>query len=180
MRISFNAPFTLVFTVLATIVYLIFVQNNLYSEIFILQGRAKIDDWQWYAGTIFYTLGHADFNHLAGNFMFILLLGPIVENHYGTKKLILMVLITAFLTSVIHVFFWNHNIIGASGIVFMLIILSALIPSKGKEIPLTFILIILLYIGKEILESFSQDNISHFAHISGGILGALLGVKAKI
>ena len=180
MKISFNAPFTLTFTILATLIYFLFIEHNIFSDIFILQGRVKIDDWHWYAGTLFYTLGHADFNHLVGNFMFILLLGPIVENHYGTRKLILMVIITAILTSVIHVLFWDHNIIGASGIVFMLIILSALIPSRGKEIPLTFVLIIILYIGKEILGSFSHDNISHFAHISGGILGALLGFKAKI
>ena len=111
--------------------------------------------------------------------MFILLLGPIVENHYGSKKLLKMSIITALLTSLIHVVFWDHNIIGASGIVFMLIILAAFIPSKNKEIPLTFILIIILFLGKEILGSFSNDNISHFAHISGGIFGAMLGYKSK-
>ena len=179
MKISYNAPFTLLFALLAGVSFFLFLNNNLYSDLFVLQGKTNFDDWHWYAGTLFYTLGHADFNHLAGNFMFILLLGPIVENHYGSKKLLKMSIITALLTSLIHVVFWDHNIIGASGIVFMLIILAAFIPSKNKEIPLTFILIIILFLGKEILGSFSNDNISHFAHISGGIFGAMLGYKSK-
>ena len=168
MKLTFNAPFTIVYTFVSCFVFFILLENDLFENAFFLNG-----------GTLGYIAGHANFNHLAGNFMFILLLGPIVENHYGSKKLTLMVLLTALLTSAIHIVFWDHRIIGASGIVFMLIILAALIPSKGKEIPFTFLIIIFLYIGKEIIGSFADDSVSHFAHITGGILGGIWGYKLK-
>ena len=142
MKLTFNAPFTIVYTFVSCFVFFILLENDLFENAFFLNGVTNFNNWQWYAGTLGYIAGHANFNHLAGNFMFILLLGPIVENHYGSKKLTLMVLLTALLTSVIHIVFWDHRIIGASGIVFMLIILASLIPSKGKEIPVTFLIII--------------------------------------
>ena len=179
MKLTFNAPFTIVYTFVSCFVFFILLENDLFENAFFLNGVTNFNNWEWYAGTLGYIAGHANFNHLAGNFMFILLLGPIVENHYGSKKLTLMVLLTALLTSVIHIIFWDHRIIGASGIVFMLIILAALIPSKGKEIPLTFLIIICLYIGKEIIGSFADDSVSQFAHITGGILGGIWGYKLK-
>ena len=92
-----------------------------------------------------------------------------------TKKLILISFITIIVTAIIHILFFDHRLLGASGVVFMLIILSSLIPSKGKEIPLTFILIVLLFLGEEIYEAFRPSNVSRFAHITGGILGAVFG-----
>jgi uncharacterized membrane protein YdcZ (DUF606 family) len=46
--------------------------------------------------------------------------------------------------------------------------------SKG-EIPLTFILVLILYLGRELFNSFSSNNVSEFAHIAGGFCGSLFG-----
>ena len=65
---------------------------------------------------------------------------------------------------------------GASGIVFMFILLSSISNAKAKEIPLTFILIACLYVGKEIITAATAtDNVSHFAHIIGGVCGGVFG-----
>ena len=42
--------------------------------------------------------------------------------------------------------------------------------------PISFLLILVLYLGNEVLNSFnSADGISHFAHIIGGACGSLFG-----
>jgi uncharacterized membrane protein YdcZ (DUF606 family) len=64
---------------------------------------------------------------------------------------------------------------GASGVVFMMILLASFTNFSEGEIPLTFILILILYIGREVFNSFRQDNISEFAHIIGGLCGSLFG-----
>ena len=110
-----------------------------------------------------------------GNLAFILLLGPIVESTYGSKHLIIMILTTALLTGIIHISFSNAGLLGASGVVFMLILLVSLINLKNREIPLTFILILIVYMGKEILGTFSDDNVAHSTHIVGGLVGAFFG-----
>ena len=103
------------------------------------------------------------------------MLGPILEEKYGTKLLTLMTLFTAFVTGLLNVLLFDSGIIGASGIVFMFIVLSSVVNMKQKEIPLTFIFIVLIYVGGEVINSFNADNICQFAHIIGGIIGGGLG-----
>ncbi len=55
----------------------------------------------------------------------------------------------------------------------MYIVLASLIDSSGKEIPLTFILVAILFLGQEIVGSFKEDTISQVAHICGGIMGVV-------
>ena len=60
--------------------------------------------------------------------------------------------------------------------VFAFILLSSVTSFKEGEIPLTFILVAVIYLGQQIFEGiFAQDNISNMAHIIGGIVGAVMG-----
>ncbi|MBL4652016.1 MAG: rhomboid family intramembrane serine protease [Flavobacteriales bacterium] len=122
-----------------------------------------------------YIFCHANFDHLLGNFFYLLMLGPILEEKYGAKNLALMTVITAVSTGLLNALLFNSGIIGASGIVFMFIILSSIVNMRAKEVPLTFIFIVVIYLGKEIYNSFSIDNISQFGHIFGGLCGGALG-----
>ncbi|MGB0984334.1 MAG: rhomboid family intramembrane serine protease, partial [Saprospiraceae bacterium] len=123
-----------------------------------------------------YIFGHADEAHLLGNLTFILLLGPIVEEKYGGASLSLMIVVTAIVTALVHIFlFPTTGLLGASGIVFMLIILVSFTNVHRGQIPVTFLLVAVLFIGKEIMESIEADNISQLAHIIGGICGGIFG-----
>jgi membrane associated rhomboid family serine protease len=114
-----------------------------------------------------------------GNMTFILLLGPIVEERYGSKKTLGMILITALVTALMNLFFFNTGLIGASGIVFMLIVLVSFTNVKSGQIPVTFILVAVLFVGKELLNSMWADNVSQFAHIMGGACGGIFGFLGK-
>ena len=105
----------------------------------------------------------------------LLMLGPILEEKFGSKLLALMTVITAVATGLVNALVFDSGIIGASGIVFMFIVLASIVNMKSKEVPLTFIFIVLIYIGGEIVNSFNNDNISQFGHIFGGICGGGLG-----
>jgi membrane associated rhomboid family serine protease len=130
-------------------------------------------------GIFSHIFGHISIEHLLGNLTFILLLGPIVEEKYGSRNLMTMIIITAFVTGMLNVLLFNTGLIGASGIVFMLILLVSFTNVNRGEIPLSFIFIAILFIGKEILQSFSNDQISQFAHIIGGVCGSVFGFKAR-
>lgn len=121
-------------------------------------------------------LGHKDFNHFKNNFLYILLIGPMIEEKYGSINLLKMILITAFITGVLNFIFSNKRILGASGIAFMLILLSSLVNIESGKIPITFILIFIFYIVSEIRDGlFKKDNISHFSHLIGAICGFVYG-----
>jgi len=106
-----------------------------------------------------------------------LLLGPILEEKYGSQRLLIFILITAFTTAVINTLFFSTGLLGASGIVFLFILLASFTTFKSGEIPLTFILVFLIFMGQEAFGSLRQDNISQFAHILGGIIGSVFGFK---
>lgn len=66
--------------------------------------------------------------------------------------------------------------LGASGVVFALILLSSITSMKNGSIPITFILVAVIYIGQQVYQGiFVRDNVANLSHIIGGIIGAWLG-----
>ncbi len=175
MRIRYNAPVILTFTLLATAVLVINqVDGGFTARYFVaypgFHGR-PIDFLRLFS----HVLGHRDWIHLMSNFSFILLIGPVLEEKYRSGPLFLMMVVTALVTGVLNLVFFSTGLMGASGIVFMLILLSSFTNIRTGEIPLTFILIVVLFLAKEFIDALSQDNVSQFAHVIGGICGSLFG-----
>ena len=122
-------------------------------------------------------LAHQNFSHLANNFLLILAVGPMVEEKYGSKNTAVMFLFTAAVTGAIHLLLYRSTmLIGASALVFKLILLASFTNIREGKLPLTVLLVGLLYIGTEtVLGLYTVDNISHLSHIAGGICGAGFG-----
>lgn len=142
-------------------------------------GRVDLSDPSSLFTLFSHVLGHVSIEHLLGNLTFILLIGPIVEEKYGSKKTLVMIILTALITGVLNILIFNTGLIGASGIVFMLILLVSFTNSRNGEIPVTFILVALLFIGKEVLAALSADQVSQFAHIIGGVCGSIFGFAGR-
>ena len=175
LKIRYNSPVILTFSLICVAVH--FIPLTTYgaplSHLFVVGDRPINDDL---FSLFLYVFGHADIGHLMGNLTFILLLGPIIEEKYGSNRTLIMLVITAVVTGLLNIFLFDTGLLGASGIVFMLIVLVSFTNVRSGEIPLTFILVMLLFLGKEIIQSVdTTDNISQFAHIIGGILGGFFG-----
>ena len=139
--------------------------------------RAPLSDPLTWVRMVCHVFGHADWNHLLNNMMYILILGPMLEEKYGSVDLMLVMLATALLTGLINfVFFPSTMLLGASGIVFAMILLSSITRTREGAIPVTFILVAVLYIGQQVWQAVAvRDNVSYMAHIAGGAVGAGLG-----
>lgn len=124
-----------------------------------------------------HVLGHGSWEHFTHNFLLILLIGPMVEEKYGSINLLAMMVICSLFDAIINKLFCPQTrTYGASGIVFMLIVLSSFVNLEAGKIPLTLVLIVLFYIVDEIFKGlFKKDNVSHLGHILGGICGLIFG-----
>lgn len=122
-------------------------------------------------------LCHKNWSHFRNNFITILLIGPLLEEKYGGINILYMLLITTFVSSLVHLFIYDGGAIGASDNVYMLIVLCSIVNISDGKIPITLILILLFYIVDEIIKQFSSknDNISHDSHIVGAICGFIYG-----
>ncbi|MBP8866106.1 MAG: rhomboid family intramembrane serine protease [Acetobacterium sp.] len=179
-RIDYNAPVTLTFALVALLVlFLSLITYDKSTYLLFSVYRSSLMDPLAYIRIFTHILGHADFQHLFGNFGYILLLGPMLEEKYGSKKMLIAILITAFVTGLIQIILFPHNpLLGASGIAFMMIMMSSFANFKKGFIPLTLILIACLYLGQEIYTGLViSDNISQLTHIVGGVVGLILGFQ---
>jgi membrane associated rhomboid family serine protease len=179
MRIKYNAPTVLSFALLSALVLLLSrtLAPGLAENWFMVPGRGgfsagSLKSW---VSVLTHAMGHANWSHLISNFSVILLVGPMLEENYGSLSLLVMIAITALVTGALNVIFFRSSLMGASGVVFMMILLASFTNFSHGEIPLTFILVLILYLGGQLFESFRTDNISQFAHIVGGFCGSLFG-----
>ena len=177
MRITYNAPVTLSFALISAIVLVLdqLTGAALTERFFSIGGTMNWGNPLDYMRLVTHVIGHANWSHLLSNFAFILLLGPILEEKYGTVGVLLMMLITAVVTGLLNVLFFSTGLLGASGIVFMTILLVSFTNFRKGEVPLTFILVVVLYLAREIIAAFQDDSVSQFAHIAGGLCGSLFG-----
>lgn len=173
MKITFNSPFVLTFTLLAMFVLIISMSIGGTLQILALNGNFDFASWQSYIGLFLYPLSHSGIPHLTANFGIILLIGPLLEKQYGWKKLLSMSIITTVVIGIAHIILSDSGLIGASGLVFLYIILASLSNATNKEVPLTFILVVCLFLGQEIFSSFQEDQVSQLAHIGGGLMAIL-------
>ena len=128
-----------------------------------------------------HVLGHNGWSHFIGNMMYLLLLGPMLEEKYGFRALIEVILLTGLVTGLVNWFlFPGIALCGASGVVFAFIMMTSFTSFREGEIPLTVILVAIIFIGQQVYEGlFVADNISNMAHIVGGIVGAVAGYSAN-
>ena len=178
LRISFNSPVILGFTIICFAVLMLGYATSGRSTVYAFSVyRSSFLNPFTYIRLVGHVFGHANWEHFIGNIMLILVVGPLLEEKYGSSNMIFIILATALVTGVVNViFFPGIRLLGASGVVFALILLSSLTSIKEGEIPLTFILVAVIYIGQQIFQGvFIKDNVSNLTHIVGGVVGSCLG-----
>ena len=178
LRLSFNAPVTLVFVGLCVAARLIDMLTGGAANraVFSVYGSSMANPLT-YVRCVAHVLGHASWSHLIGNMMYILILGPRIEEKYGPKSTAAIILITAVVTGIINmVLFPRVMLLGASSVVFAFILMSSITVREDNTIPVTFILVALLYLGQQVWQGVTEkDNISQMAHIAGGAVGSVMG-----
>lgn len=174
---EYNSTIILSFFFLSLIVLMINkLTKGKTNKILFSSYRSSLLNPLTYVRLITHILGHQTRSHFTNNFIYILLIGPMLEEKYGSINILKMIIITAIITGIINSTITKNRILGSSGIVFMMIILSSLVNLTNNKIPLTLVLICLFYIVNEILDGLTKkDNVSHLGHLIGAICGFVFG-----
>ena len=178
IKISFNSPVIIGFTAICLAALLLGMFTNGASNGLVFSVyRSSLLSPLTYLRFVGHIFGHADLSHFMGNIMLILVVGPLLEEKYGSWNIGCVIFITALVTGIAHFILFPHTmLLGASGVVFAFILLSSFTGIKEGKIPLTFILVAVIYIGEQIYQGlFISDNVSNFTHILGGAVGSSLG-----
>lgn len=178
LKITFNAPVVLSLAAISFIATLLnYVTGGASGRVLFMTYHSPLSSLMTWIRAFTHIFGHADWTHLIGNMSYLLLLGPMLEEKYSSQTLAGVIAVTAVVTSVVnYIFFPGIALCGASGVVFAFILLSSFTEFREGEIPVTFILVAVFFLGQQIYDGITvRDNISNMAHIVGGIIGGLLG-----
>ena len=177
-RIQYNSPVVLSFALLSLLALLLGTLTGGWAtaRLFCVY-RSPLTDLLTYPRFFLHVLGHSGWAHYSGNILMILVIGPQLEERYGSRDLLISMAVTAFVTGLVQwLFFPGTALMGASGIVFMMILMASMGGGRSGGIPLTLILVALFYIGGEVAAALTAaDDISQLSHIIGGICGGVLG-----
>lgn len=182
LHFQYNAPVILSFALISALVLGIgtLTRGSSTALLFCVY-RCSLRDVLAYPRFFLHVLGHSGYAHYINNMLLLLIVGPAMEEKYGSRRLLGFIGITALTTGLVQfIFFPGSALMGASGIVFMLIMLASLAGAEDGAIPITLILVAVLYLGGEILDGLRQvDQISQLTHIVGGVLGIVFGFTAR-
>jgi membrane associated rhomboid family serine protease len=174
-KIRYDSPLVLTFALACTIAMaLSTITGGRSTMAFFVLGGEFTDFLSWWR-LCTYICGHADWGHLMSNMSLLLLLGPALERHHGAGRLFGMMAFTAIASGMVNMLLFDTGLLGASGIVFMFIVLSSFSNATAGTIPLSFMLVVALFLSTEVISAFRADGISQLAHLLGGACGAALG-----
>lgn len=190
LKFIFDSPVVLVFSVVSAVIFIsdLILKLNLSEKIFECPGAKSVPAFDFksalsYVKLVIYPFGGENSTSFFLNIGFILLLGPVLEERYGSIMLALMIFITSLVGGVLTACVSTFGIYGCGGIVFMMIILSVLSVFIKKQLPVSWIFIFALYLafslfsGKKIsgFMPFMQNNVPVFIQLASGICGSLFG-----
>lgn len=179
MKISYNAPVALTFALISLLALVAnhFTNGWVNANLCSVYRCSLLADPLGFFRFFGHVLGHSGYAHYIGNMVLILVLGPNLEDRFGSWNVLWAILFTALVSGLVQfIFFPGTALLGASGIVFMMILLSSFGGVKNGTIPTTLILVAIFYLGGELWDAiFVRDNISQLTHIIGGLCGTILG-----
>ena len=178
ITLKYNAPVTLTFALLSLLALALgeltdgWTTQNLFCFY-----KSSLSDYLTYPRAVLHVLGNTSLTTCTGNIIILLVIGPAAEERFGSAKVLSAVLLTAIAGALIMWFlFPEATLMGASGVLFMMMVLASFASMRGGAIPITLILVLILYLGSEVVQAISgQAGLQELTHIAGGVVGMLLG-----
>ena len=92
-RLQYNAPVTLTFALVSLAALILGKVTDGWTTTYLFSvWHSSLSDILTYPRFILHVLGHTDYSHYIGNMMMILVVGPGLEEKYGSKSLFCVLL----------------------------------------------------------------------------------------
>lgn len=178
ITLKYNAPVTLTIALLSLLALALseltdgWTTQNLFSFY-----KSPLTDFLTYPRAILHVLGNTSLTACTANIIVLLVIGPAAEDRFGSAKVLFAVLLAALAGALIMWFlFPEASIMGASGILFMMMVLASFASVRGGAVPITLILVLILFLGSEVVQALTGvAGLQELTHIAGAAVGLLFG-----
>ena len=176
--IRFNSPVILSFALLSLLALALHVvTNGLTTQTFFSSYHSSLYDPMTYLRFLTHVLGCVSFDEYATLMLPLLLIGPPLEEKYSGVTLAMTIAVTALVTGLVnYAMFRGNTLMGPSAVIFMLLILMSFTDMKKEGIPLTMVLVVIFYLGREVQAGMAVANhADQFINVVGGLCGIVFG-----
>ena len=176
--IRFNSPVILSFALMSLLALALHVvTNGLTTQTFFSSYHSSLYDPMTYLRFVSHVLGCVSFDEYATLMLPLLLIGPPLEEKYSGVTLAVAIAMTALITGLVNfAVFRGNTLMGPNAVIFMLLVLTSFTDMKKEGIPLTMVLVVVFYLGREIQAGMAVANHAHeFLNVVGGICGVIFG-----
>lgn len=126
-----------------------------------------------YLRLFLYAFGSQNFVGLLSNLLFLLMLGPVMEERYGSLVIGIMMAVSVLFSGVLNTCFCETSLQGCMPIIFMMIFLNSFMSFSKKKIPVSFLVIFVFYIAREVSGKTFSEIVGLIICITGGLCGSL-------
>ncbi|MCJ8326874.1 MAG: rhomboid family intramembrane serine protease [Campylobacterales bacterium] len=171
-----NLTITNIIIVITVIMYIVQINMDYGSAILGLNSLFLSEGWYYQVLSTMFT--HGGIGHLAMNMFVLFQFGNMIESNFGAKKLLFLYFVGGVLTSLGSFYFmyyvgFNHNLVGASGAITVLLGYIAIIDKRQRNGIITWVLLI------SVAPLLIGLPIAWYAHFIGLFIGMILGVFLK-
>ena len=180
LKVSYDAPVTLSFVIICALFFLLntyVIKNGALLKVlaspttqagalpFIAKQPVS------YLRLLLYIFGAGDASVLITNLILIMLLGPAMEERYGSVIIGIMIFVSALFSGVLNACFCEASLVGAVPVVSMMIFLNAFMSFSKKKFPLSFVAVMVFFVVLQIVSGAGAVKI--IICIAGGLCGSL-------
>jgi len=167
---------------IAVIIALVFMLQNVfpdYVDLFVLDS-SKIFQQPW--SLVTYIFIHGNANHVLSNLFSLVLFGFILEKVVGSKNFLLIFFTAGIFSGIVSLFFYP-SVIGASGAIFGIMGILAVIRPKmvvlAFGIPIPMIVAVILWAALDLGGVFYPSSIANIGHLAGLFAGIFIGFRLR-
>ena len=182
LKFVYDAPVMLSFVLAVLVIFMLdtFVFKGTLAEKWLLSPTAAegslpfaFSDFTSILRLFLHVLGGRDIPFLICNLIFILLLGPQMEERYGSVIIGIMIFVAALFSGVLNACFCKVPVSGSEPVVFMLILLCAMMHLSRSKVSASALAVIILFAVMLVLRKNPNGTAGVLITLAGGLCGSL-------
>jgi membrane associated rhomboid family serine protease len=181
LKFVYDAPVTLSFIIIALLFFIISliapkagIQELLVAPSASGAAKFSFTNIKSILGLFLYIFNGKDRLLLFTNLLFVALIGPSMEERYGSFIIGIMMFVSGIFAGVLNACFCKDPMYGCSSIVFMLVLLNALMNFSKNKITGTALSMLILFILREaFIENHPNKALGVIIVLAGGLCGSL-------
>ena len=188
LKFEYDSPVMLTFAFITLIIFILdtFVFKGKLKDVWLITPTATggqfpfaFSDFRSIIRLFIHVFGYDQSSVLVCNLIFILLLGPQMEDRYGSVIIGIMIFVSALFSGVLNACFCTNAVSGSEPVVFMLILLWTMMQLSRSKISASAIAVIALFITMLVFRKNPNGVVGVAVVAAGGLCGSLFAFLAS-